>query len=125
MASSKAEETGSGLDFVKIAAAVVLVAIGIVGFYYFSEQSVLYRVLGLLAMSGAAIGLFLTTEKGRGLWSFLRESRTEVRKMVWPTRAEALQTTLIVMVIVFIMGIFLWLLDTFLGWAVRFVIGGA
>lgn len=125
MASTKAEDTGSTLDTAKIAGALLLLGIGIFGFYYFSEESALYRVLGLLALAGVSIALFVSTAKGQGLWSFLRESRTEVRKMVWPTRGEAMQTTLIVMVIVFIMGIFLWLLDMFLGWAVRFVIGGA
>lgn len=125
MASTKAEDTGSTLDTAKIAGALLLLGIGIFGFYYFSEESALYRVLGLLALAGGSVALFVSTAKGQGLWGFLRESRTEVRKMVWPTRGEAMQTTLIVMVIVFIMGIFLWLLDMFLGWAVRFVIGGA
>lgn len=125
MASTKVEDTGSALDTIKIAGSILLLVVGIFGFYYFSEESTLYRVLGLLVLAGLAIGLFVTTAKGQGLWSFLRESRVEVRKMVWPTRGEALQTTGIVMVIVFIMGLFLWLLDMFLGWAVRFVIGGA
>jgi preprotein translocase subunit SecE len=63
--------------------------------------------------------------RGQNLLGYLKNSRTEVRKMVWPTRQEALQTTLIVVVLVMLIAIFLWLIDMFLGWAVKFVIGGA
>ncbi|MGV6857964.1 MAG: preprotein translocase subunit SecE [bacterium] len=124
MATNKTEMVSSGLDTIKIIGALLLVGIGIAGFYYFEGESVLYRVLGFLALFGAAFALFLTTSKGRALGSFLKESRVEVRKMVWPTRAEALQTTLIVGVLVFVVGLFLWLLDMFLGWAVHFIISG-
>ena len=109
----------------KLAAALALLVLGLVGFYYFSEGSNLYRVLGLLVVVGASSALFLNTAKGRDLLGFMRGARTEVRKMVWPTRQEALQTTLIVMVLVVLVGIFLWLVDMFLGWGVKFIIGGA
>ncbi len=125
MSKDNKEPVSSPLDKLKLAAALGLVAIGIAGFYYFSEGSNLYRVLGMLALFGAAVGLFVTTAKGQALLSFMRGARTEVRKMVWPTRQEALQTTLIVMVLVVIVGIFLWLVDMFLGWGVSQVIGGA
>ncbi len=125
MSKDKKEPVSSPLDKLKMAAALALVAVGIAGFYYFSEGSNLYRVLGMLVLFGVAVGLFATTAKGQALLSFMRGARTEVRKMVWPTRQEALQTTLIVMVLVVIVGIFLWLVDMFLGWGVRQVIGGA
>jgi len=120
--AAKPEVQGSGLDTVKMVLALLMLAGGIVAYYYFDEYGTLYRVLGLLAITFASIGVMYTTELGRRTWGFLRESRTEVRKMVWPTRAETIQTTLAVFVMVLVMGIFLWLLDMFLGWGVRFFI---
>ena len=64
-----------------------------------------------------------TTPKGRGIWRFAVDARTEVRKVVWPTRQETLQTTLIVIVMVIIVAIILWLLDIFLGWSIRSLMG--
>ena len=125
MSKENKEPVSSPLDKLKLALALGLVAAGVAGFYYFSEGSNLYRVLGMLALFALAAGLFVTTTKGQALLSFMRGARTEVRKMVWPTRQEALQTTLIVMVLVIIVGIFLWLVDMFLGWGVSQLIGGA
>lgn len=125
MATSKAETGSTGLDTVKLMLAVLALAVGIVGFYYFSELSNLYRVLGLLAAVGVAVAFFSATARGKNLFSYLKGARIEVRKMVWPTRQEALQTTLIVMVLVFVVGIFLWLVDMLLGWGVGRLMGAA
>jgi len=117
--ATKTEAQGSFFDTIKLLTALVVLVAGIVGFYYFEEQSLLYRVLGLLAMVGVAIGVTLTTAKGKGLVGFLVLSRTEVRKMVWPTRAETIQTTLIVFILVVILAIFLWFVDMLLGAGVK------
>jgi preprotein translocase subunit SecE len=61
----------------------------------------------------------LQSQSGKAAWAFVRDARTEVRKVVWPTRKETAQTTLFVIVAVIFMGVCLWLLDMFLGWAVR------
>ena len=116
-------QTGGGLDTVKLFAAIALLIAGVMGFYYFAAESVLVRVLGLLAIVGVAIGITMTTSKGRQLAGFMGNARTEVRKMVWPTRVETTQTTLIVIGVVILVGIFLWLLDTLLGWTIRQFIG--
>jgi preprotein translocase subunit SecE len=121
----KEADSSSSLDTVKLGLAVLILLLGLVGYYYFSDYSNLYRVLGVLASAGVSIVVFARTLPGRNLLGYLKNSRTEVRKMVWPTRQEALQTTLIVVVLVMLIGIFLWLIDMFLGWAVKFVIGGA
>ncbi len=121
--AGKAEIQGSGFDTVKLAVALLLLLAAVGGFYYYEQESLLYRVLALLAVTGVAVGISMTTLKGRMLWGFLQESQTEVRKMVWPTRAETVQTTLIVMVLVLLVGIFLWLVDSFLGWALQALIG--
>jgi len=124
MASNNADTSSSGIDVAKLLLALIVLSVGVVGFYYFSDQSNLYRVLGLLAIAGIAVGIASTSSQGRALTGFLKNSRTEVRKMVWPTRQEALQTTLIVMFLVVLVGIFLWLVDMFLGWAVKMLLGG-
>jgi len=127
--SSKAEQQTSSFDTVKLILSFVLLLVGIGGFYYFATWkgeavSVLIRVLGLLAFVAIAVGIAATTEKGRNLIAFLKDSRTEVRKMVWPTRAETMQTTLMVMVIVVLLSLFLWLVDMLLGWGVKTLLGG-
>lgn len=127
--SSKAEQQTSSLDTVKLIFSLVLLLVGIGGFYYFATWngepvSVLIRVLGLLALIAVAVVIAATTEKGRNLVTFLKDSRMEVRKMVWPTRAETMQTTLMVMVIVLLLSLFLWLVDMLLGWGVKTLLGG-
>lgn len=117
-----AEQTNSGMDTVKLGLAAVIVAIGFYGFYQFAEQPLLYRVLGILLLVIIAAGIALTTTKGRALTSFMQAARTEVRKMVWPTRAETLQTTAVILAVVILVGLFLWLLDTFLGWIMKMII---
>ena len=124
MASSNANTSSSGMDIVKILLALIILSIGVVGFYYYSDQSNLYRVLGLLAATIVAVGIAATSNRGRSLVGFLKNSRTEVRKMVWPTRQEAFQTTLIVMVLVVVVGIFLFFVDKLLGWGVKILLGG-
>ena len=119
----KTEVQDTAFDTVKLVVAVGLLVVGVGAFYYYSDQSQLFRVLGLLAIAAVAVGIVLTTHRGQTLWGFLQESRTEVRKMVWPNRTETVQTTLMVMVVVIIVGIFLWLLDMLLAWIMRFVIG--
>jgi preprotein translocase subunit SecE len=109
--NAKAEVEGAGLDTVKLAAAAALLIGGIYAFYYFAAYSVLLRVVALLAVGGAAAAVALQTQPGRDLWQFSAAARMEVRKVVWPTRQETLQTTLVVIVMVLILSIVLWLFD--------------
>ena len=113
--SVKAESQGSALDVVKNIVAVALVFVAIAGFYIYAEESFLYRVLGLVAVSLVAAGIALSTAGGKNLLAFMKNARTEVRKMVWPTRVETMQTTLMVIVIVIALAIFLWFVDMLLG----------
>ena len=121
--NSPAEAGGAGLDTAKLAAAALLLVGGIYAFYYFAAYSVLLRVVGLLAISGVAAAIALQTDPGRRLWQFALDARMEVRKVVWPTRQETLQTTLIVIVMVLIVGIVLWLFDLVLMGILRFLTG--
>jgi preprotein translocase subunit SecE len=121
--AEKAASAGGALDSLKVGIAAVLVAAAVVGFYYFSDQMLVVRVLGLLVVAGIAAGVFLTAAPGKRVWRFLLDSRTEVRKMVWPSRGETTQVTLVVIAMVVVVGLSLWLLDTFLGWAVKHLMG--
>ncbi len=119
--STSAEEPR--FDFLKWAVVVVLVAAGIFGNAYFAEESLLYRVLGLLVVALVAGFVALQTAKGIAFWTLLKEARTEIRKVVWPTKAETRQTTLIVMAVVVVVALLLWGLDSLLSWAVSGIIG--
>ncbi len=123
--NAQAEEAAgsSALDVVKQVLAAILVVGGIVAFYYYSELSLLYRVLALVAVMLVAAGMFLTTAVGKRLWAFVLEAKQEVRKVVWPTREETIRTTLLVFGMVFLVGLILWLLDMFLFWGVKLLTG--
>ncbi|PIE82702.1 MAG: preprotein translocase subunit SecE [Candidatus Contendobacter odensis] len=110
-------------DMLKLLAAGSILLIALMAFYIFADYSLLMRVLALLAAGGGAVAIALQTEPGAEALEFVRGARTEVRKVVWPTRAETIQTTLAVLAMVIIMGIFLWLLDMLLLWLVRLVTG--
>ena len=117
-------ETSSGrLDGLKWTTALLLLGGAIGAFYIYSDESLLLRVAGLLAVAGISAALILQTDRGRAAWAFAQESRTEVRKVVWPTRAETVQTTLVVFLMVTVVAVFLWLLDMLLAWIVKSLIG--
>lgn len=121
--NTQAEAATSVIDVVKQSLSVVLIVAGVWAFYYFSNISLLYRVIGLLSVVGSVLGLMLTTDFGRMIWVFVIESRQEVRKVVWPSREETVRTTMMVFAMVFIVGLGLWLLDMFLFWGVRLLTG--
>jgi len=117
------ETQASGLDTVKLAVALMLLGGAVFAFYWYADQSLLMRVLGLLGVAMVSILIASQTALGRSTWSFIGSTRTEVRKVVWPTRAETTQTALAVLFVVVLMGVVLWLLDMFLLWAIRLLTG--
>jgi preprotein translocase subunit SecE len=117
------EAQASGMDTVKLAAAALLLSGAVVAFYWFADESLLLRVLGLLGVAVLAVTIAAQTGIGRSIWSFIGATRMEVRKVVWPTRAETTQTALAVLVIVLVLGIVVWLLDMVILWAVRLLTG--
>ncbi len=119
--NAKAEATR--LDSLKLAAAILVMAAAVVGFYYYGHLPLVVRVLALLASAGVAAAIALQTEKGRAAWHFVLEARNEVRRVVWPTRQETLHTTAVVIVTVLIVAVFLWFVDLILLWAVRLLTG--
>jgi len=117
------ETQASGLDTVKLAVALMLLGGAVFAFYWYADQSLLMRVLGLLGVAAVSILIASQTALGRSTWSFIGSTRTEVRKVVWPTRAETTQTALAVLFVVLLMGVMLWLLDMFLLLAIRLLTG--
>ena len=121
--ASRAEVPTSGADTVKFIVAGALGLAGLVAFYVFAEQSLLLRTIALLVVAGIVAFVLYQTALGKRTVAFFRDARTEVRKVVWPTRAETTQTTLTVVVIVLIVGIFLWLLDMLLSGLFKMITG--
>ena len=124
MNSTKPEiQAPNRTDKFKLLAAGAIVLMALVAFYVFAAHSLLVRVIGLLVAVGIATAIALKTELGAETLEFIREARSELRKVVWPTRAETTQTTLIVIVMVILMGLLLWLFDVLLLWLVRLITG--
>jgi preprotein translocase subunit SecE len=121
--NAKIEAPEFRFDGLKWLVVVVLVAVGVVGNSYYSDVALLYRVLAIMVVMGAALGVAVTTAKGTAFWGLMKEAQVEVRRVVWPTRQEVNQTTMIVVAVVIVMAIILWGLDTFLGWLASLIIG--
>ncbi|MCF5460661.1 preprotein translocase subunit SecE [Pseudomonas syringae] len=119
----KAEASDSRFDMLKWLLVVVLVVVGVVGNQYYSAGPILYRVLALLVIAAAAAFVALQTGKGKAFFVLAKEARAEIRKVVWPTRQETTQTTLIVVAVVLVMALLLWGLDSLLGWLVSLIVG--
>ena len=115
-APSTVETVSTGADKAKLAVAALLVLGAVVVFYFLGKQSLWLRLGALLALLVAGVAVFFTTEPGRQLIAYGRDSVREVKKVVWPTRNEALQMTGYVFAFVFVMALFLWLTDKTLEW---------
>ncbi|WP_057832898.1 preprotein translocase subunit SecE [Colwellia sp. TT2012] len=123
MNASTEEQPSSSFDTLKWGVIFLLLAAAVAGNYVYGEESALIRAVTVVVMVGVAGLIALQTEKGRNAAIFAKEARTEVRKVVWPTRQEAVQTTGIVLVVTLLMSLLLWGLDSVLFWLVSLVTG--
>ncbi|MCF2910331.1 MULTISPECIES: preprotein translocase subunit SecE [Pseudoalteromonas] len=121
--STNVENPSSSMDTVKWLLVAILLTGAVVGNYMYADMSVLIRAIGVVVAVGAGLGIAATTEKGRTFIAFAKESRIEVRKVVWPTRQETTHTTFIVMAATVVMALILWGLDGILFRAVGFLTG--
>ena len=113
--TEQVQTSASALDTAKLVAAVAILVGGIAAFYLLDAYPLVVRWLIVLATLGAGVAVALQSVQGRTLWAFVQGSRVELRKVVWPTRQETMQTTLVVVVVIVVMGIFFWALDPGLG----------
>jgi len=121
-ASTESQPSGS-LDSLKWIIVILILAGIVFANYFYGEESALIRAAGAVIAVVVAGAIAMQTVKGRDAVTFARESRTEIRKVVWPTRQEAVQTTGIVLFATFIMSLVMWGLDSTLFWIVGFITG--
>ncbi|MGL4834296.1 MAG: preprotein translocase subunit SecE [Plesiomonas sp.] len=122
-ANTETQGNGSSLNIVKWVGIFVILAAAVVGNAVFNDVAVVLRALVIILMVAAALGIAAFTRQGKTFLEFARESRMEVRKVVWPTRQETLHTTLIVAAVTVVMSLALWGLDTILVNVVSFITG--
>lgn len=103
-----------GLEAMKWLAVFVLLAVAIVGNYFYREVTLPLRALAVVVVLVLAGGIALVTKKGKAAVAFAREAKLETRKVIWPTRQETLHTTLVVAVVTAVMSLVLWGLDSIL-----------
>jgi preprotein translocase subunit SecE len=115
-APASVETVSTAADKAKLATAGLLVVGAIAAFYLLGQKDMWLRVVTLLALLAAAVAMFFVSEPGRQLIAFGRDAAREVRKVVWPTRKEAIQMTGYVFAFVVVMALFLWLTDKTLEW---------
>jgi preprotein translocase subunit SecE len=113
---AQVETISTGADKAKLAVAGVLVVAAVVVFYLLAKQDLWMRVAALVVLMAAGVATFFTSEPGKQLIAYARDSIKEVKKVVWPTRKEALQMTGYVFAFVFVMALFLFLTDKTLEW---------
>jgi len=113
----------SSLETLKLFMAVAILIASFTGYYYYAEAHAVIRVLGVLVGAAVSALVFYQTEKGRSWFQYFSHAKKEVRQVIWPTRPETVQMTLMVFVVVIVMSIFLWLVDMFFLWAVKLLTG--
>jgi preprotein translocase subunit SecE len=108
---TKVDREPTALDTAKLALALVILIGGIVGYYYYGDLPVVVRAIGVIVATIVAAWVAMQTTRGQVLWRFIQASRVELRKVVWPTREETVQTTIAVLIFAAVMGVFFFLLD--------------
>ena len=116
-------QESSSLDWLKWIVLFLLLAAGLVANYYYSSQPWPLRLLAWLVLVGVMAGIASQTRLGKAAFNFARESRMELRKVFWPTRQETMQTTLFVAVMVVVLALILWAIDSGLMWAIGWLTG--
>jgi len=116
MATSQVETVSTSADKARLAGAIALVIAGLAGFYLLGKQGAVAQWGALLVGIAAGVVVFITSESGKEFVAFGRDAWREVKKVVWPTRKEAIQMTAYVFGFVLIMAVFLWTTDKTIEW---------
>lgn len=124
MINVKTEEPkSSGRNSALWVLVVALLAGGIGAYYYFGQVAWALRAAAGLVLICILIAIGLQTTQGQSLWRFAKAARMELRKVIWPTRQETIQTTMLVVAMVIIMALILWVVDSGLMWLVNWFTG--
>ncbi|WP_348666480.1 preprotein translocase subunit SecE [Arsenophonus symbiont of Ornithomya chloropus] len=121
--NSKLKENERIFDIAKWALVGLFLIIAIVGNYYFRQYSTILRTIAVVFMALFSVGLVLWTKKGKEILGFIQAAKIEIRKVIWPSRQETLQTTLVVALVTIVMSLILWGLDGIMVRLVSFIIG--
>jgi preprotein translocase subunit SecE len=114
--NTQVETVNTGVDKAKLAGAAVLLVAALAAFYLLGQKDLWLRVLALIVLLAASVAVFFTAEAGKQLVAFGRDSVREAKKVVWPSRKEAMQMTGYVFAFVFVMALYLWIIDKSLEW---------
>ena len=117
------ETQSSPFDIVLLVLSLGLLVGAIFGFYYFEAYPDWQRWAGVIVAAALAIVIALQTHMGKSAAAFIRGSQIELRKVVWPTKQETTQTTIAIMIVVLILGLMLWGLDSLLLQGTKFLTG--
>ncbi|MFL6619162.1 MAG: preprotein translocase subunit SecE [Povalibacter sp.] len=117
------QQSATALDAAKLAAGVLIVAGGVAAFYLLSAQPIWLR--WIIVLAGLIVGALVSLQsfQGKTFWAFVQSSRVELRKVVWPNRQETIQVTIVVIVMVVVLSLFFWGLDSLLGFVTRWLTG--
>ncbi len=110
-------------NYIRWVVGLSIVVAAVYGNSYYYQEPLLYRVIGVIIISGLGLFILTTTQEGKEALKTVIDSRTEIRRVVWPTRTETTQTTLIVLVAITIAALILWGLDSLFGWATAALLG--
>ena len=116
-------ETKSNKSYLILSIGVLMT--GMILFYYFSDVRLFYRVVGIISVVIFSAFIAYQSDFGKLVYSYVTDSKVELKKVTWPTKQETTQTTLGVIFVVIIVGILLWLFDMLLGWAIGTLYGVA
>ncbi len=111
------------VDKFKLVLSLLLIAAGVAGFYLLADEALVLRILAVLAGVVAAAVLFRTTPAGKQAFGFVGDSVAEAKRVVWPTRKETMQTTLVVFVLVVVMAAFLAVVDIAFSQMIQWLLG--
>ena len=121
--TEQVQQSATALDTVKLAAGIAILAAGIAGFYLLGDLPIWVRWIIVLAALAAGALVAVQSAQGRTFWEFVQSSRIELRKVVWPDRQETVQVTIIVFVMIIVLGLFFWGLDSLLAFLTKWLAG--
>jgi preprotein translocase subunit SecE len=121
--TEQAQAGGTAFDVVKLVGAAILLVGGVAAFYLLTAQPIWLRWIIVMVTFGLSVAVAVQSQPGTLLWQFVQSSRVELRKVVWPTRAETIQVTIVVFAMILFLGVFFWGLDSALGAITRWLTG--